>query len=95
MSLGTDSKQRLRYFVERIEALQEEQRALGGDVKDLLTTAKGEGFDARIIRKVLYLRRKSQTERQEEDAILDTYLHALGMLEGTPLGEWAKEKETA
>ena len=95
MTLQDDTQKRLRYFIERVENLQEEQRGLGADVKDLLTTAKGEGFDVKVIRKILALRRKSKTEREEEEAILETYMHALGMLDGTPLGDWAKEKQPA
>lgn len=93
--MQSESQKRLRYFVERIEQLQEEQRGLAGDVRELLATAKGEGFDPKIIRKVLALRRKSKIERDEEAGTLETYMHALGMLEGTPLGDWAKEREVA
>ena len=53
-----------------------------------MIVAKGNGFDPKIIRKILALRKKSATEREEEQAIIDTYCHALGMA-GTPLGEFA------
>ncbi len=92
MSLDTTARDRLRSFVERIENLEAEKAGLAADVKDLMTTAKGEGFDPKIIRKVIAKRKMSKQEREEEDAILDTYLHALGMA-GTPLAEWADSKE--
>lgn len=67
--------------------MEEERRALSGDLKDLFAEAKALGFDTKIIKKVIALRKKSKTDREEEDAVLATYLHAL---EGTPLGDWAK-----
>jgi uncharacterized protein (UPF0335 family) len=75
--------------VEAIERLQQSQRDLADEIKDILADAKSEGLDPKIIRKVLAIRRKSKAEFQEEQAILDTYLAALGMLVGTPLGDYA------
>jgi len=94
MTLHASSQAQLRQFVERIERLQEEQKALGADIKDVFLEAKGVGFDTKIMRKVIAARKKSAAERQEEEALLDVYLHALGM-SGTPLDEWAKEREAA
>lgn len=95
MSMRAAERDRLRSFVERIENLEAEKAGLAADIKDLLTAAKGEGFDPKIIRKVIAKRKMSKQERDEEDAILDTYLHAMGMA-GTPLMEWAeKSEETA
>ena len=70
----------LKAFVERIERLEEEKAALAGDIRDVYAEAKGNGFDTKILRKVVSLRKKDFAERQEEDAILDLYLQALGML---------------
>ncbi len=69
----------LRSLVERIERLEEEKRALAGDIKEVYGEAKANGFDTKILRKVLMIRRKDRTEREEEQAMLDLYLGALGM----------------
>jgi uncharacterized protein (UPF0335 family) len=69
----------LRAFVERIEKLDEEQRALGDDIKDVYAEAKGAGYDAKIIRKIVGLRRQDKDKRREEEEIMDLYLAALGM----------------
>jgi uncharacterized protein (UPF0335 family) len=69
----------LRQFVERIERLEEEKKALQEDIKEVYSEAKGRGFDTRILRKVISLRKKDQDERDEEEALIDVYLRALGM----------------
>jgi uncharacterized protein (UPF0335 family) len=69
----------LRAFIERIEKLEEEKRAIGDDIKDVYAEAKGTGFDPKIIRKVVSLRRQDKSKRQEEEEILGLYLSALGM----------------
>ena len=69
----------LRAFVERIEKLDEEQRALGDDKKEVYAEAKGMGYDAKIIRKIVSLRRQDKDKRREEEEIMDLYLAALGM----------------
>ena len=69
----------LRSLVERIERLEEEKRALAGDIKEVYGEAKANGFDTKILRKVLTIRRKDRDEREEEQAMLDLYLGALGM----------------
>ncbi|MGF1658817.1 MAG: DUF2312 domain-containing protein [Rubrimonas sp.] len=70
----------LRQIVEKIERLEEERRALADDVKEIMAQAKSEGFDTKAIRKLIALRKKRLEERQEEEAILQTYMAALGML---------------
>lgn len=87
-ALQVSAKKELKRLVDQIERLDEERKGIVGDMKDKFTEAKGLGFDAKVLRKVLALRKKSAAEREEEEAILDTYLHALGMA-GTPLGEYA------
>lgn len=72
----------LRSLVERIERLEEEKKAIAGDIKEVYAEAKGHGFDTKILRKVVSLRKKDANERQEEEAILDLYLAALGMAGG-------------
>lgn len=69
----------LRAFIERIEKLEEEKRAIADDIKDVYSEAKGTGFDVKIIRKIVSLRRMDRDKRREEEEILDLYLSALGM----------------
>jgi uncharacterized protein (UPF0335 family) len=68
---------RLRSFVERIERLEEEIKGLGEDKKDIYTEAKGEGFDVKILREVVKLRKQDKAGRDERDSLLDVYLHAI------------------
>ncbi|WP_420415087.1 DUF2312 domain-containing protein [Roseibium sp.] len=69
----------LRAFIERIERLEEEKTVISDDIKDVYAEAKGNGYDVKILRKVVSLRKKQPHEREEEEAVLDLYLHALGM----------------
>lgn len=80
MDVQGAAKEQLRAFIERIERLEEEKTALAADIREVYGEAKSTGFDIKIIRKIIALRKKDQTERQEEEAILDTYMKALGML---------------
>lgn len=77
----TTSARQLRVFVERIERLEEEKKTIADDIKDVYGEAKAEGFDPKIIKKVIALRKKDDQERMEETLVLDTYLQALGMIE--------------
>ena len=72
---------RLRSFVERIEHLEEEIKQLTDDKKDIYAEAKGDGFDVKILKEVIRLRKQDQKERDERDSLLDVYLTAL---EGAP-----------
>jgi uncharacterized protein (UPF0335 family) len=75
----------LRSFVERIERLEEEKKALAGDIKEVYAEAKGNGFDTKIMRKVISIRKLEDAERQEQESLLDLYMAALGMApEPTP-----------
>ena len=69
----------LKAFIERIERLEEEKAALAGDLRDVYSEAKANGFDTKIMRKIVSVRRKDHAERQEEEAIMELYLAALGM----------------
>ncbi len=69
----------LRSLVERIERLEEDKKAIAGDIKEVYAEAKANGFDTKILRKVITIRKKDRTEREEEEAMLDLYMHALGM----------------
>ena len=90
MSTLADSAQKqLRQFIEQIERLEEEKKGIAEDISDKFSEAKALGFDVKIMKQVLRLRKKSKTDRDEEEAVLETYMHALGMLADTPLGEYA------
>lgn len=77
----TFANELLKSTIERIERLEAEKAAIAGDIKEVYSEAKGNGFDAKILRKVVSLRKKDANERQEEEAVLDTYLAALGMVQ--------------
>ncbi|HKA75377.1 MAG TPA: DUF2312 domain-containing protein [Xanthobacteraceae bacterium] len=74
------AKDHLKAFVERIERLEEEKKALADDVRDVYAEAKANGFDTKALRSVIRLRKQDVDERKEQEAILETYMHALGML---------------
>jgi uncharacterized protein (UPF0335 family) len=76
---GTVASRQLKSFVERIERLEEEKKGIADDIRDVFAEAKGQGFDTKVMRQVIRLRKKDSAERQEEEALLDLYLHALGM----------------
>ena len=69
----------LRAFIERIERLEEEKKALSDDIKDVYAEAKGTGFDTKIMRRIVKIRKQDRDKRLEEETILDLYLQALGM----------------
>jgi uncharacterized protein (UPF0335 family) len=85
-TLQATTQNQLRQFVEQIERLEEEKKAITGDIRDKYAEAKAVGFDIKALRQVVRLRKKSKTDRQEEEAILATYMHALGMLEDLAAG---------
>ena len=73
------AKDQLKAIVERIEHLEEEKKALAGDIRDVYAEAKGNGYDVTALRTVIRLRKQDKHDRAEQEAILETYLHALGM----------------
>ena len=76
---GSTQKQ-LKSLVERIERLEEERAALTADIREIYAEAKSMGFDVKALRSVVRLRKQDDTERREQEAVLEVYLHALGML---------------
>ena len=76
---GGIAAERLKQFIERIERLEEEKKALADDIKDVYAEAKAVGFDPKVMRQVVKIRKMEKDDRQEQEALLDTYLHALGM----------------
>jgi uncharacterized protein (UPF0335 family) len=80
-TLQATAQNQLRQFVEQLERLEEEKKAISDDIRDKFAEAKAVGFDIKALRQILRLRKKNRDERQEEEAILEVYLHALGMLD--------------
>lgn len=76
-TLQASAQQQLRQLVEQLERLEEEKKAIADDIRDKFAEAKALGFDVKVLRQVLRLRKKSKADRQEEEAVLETYLHAL------------------
>lgn len=74
----TVAADRLRSFLERIERLEEEKAVIAGDIKEVYAEAKGEGYETKILRQIIRLRKMDRAERQEQEALLDLYLSALG-----------------
>jgi uncharacterized protein (UPF0335 family) len=74
------AKDQLKAFIERVERLEEEKKATADDIKDVYAEAKGNGFDVKTLRTVVRLRKMDAEERKEAEAILETYLNALGMV---------------
>ncbi len=74
----TVAADRLRSFIERVERLEEEKAVIQDDTKEVYAEAKGEGYDVKILRQVIRIRKMDRAERQEQEAILDLYLSALG-----------------
>lgn len=77
--VGGIAADRLRSIVERIERLEEEKKALSGDIKDIFTEAKSAGFDVKVLRQVIRLRKMDQAALQEQDTLLDLYRRALDL----------------
>lgn len=78
------ARDQLKSFIERIERLEEEKQTIADDIKDVYGEAKGTGFDTKILRKIISIRKQDKDERMEQEAILETYMIALGMIEGAP-----------
>ena len=79
MDIQGTSADRLRSIVERIERLEEEKTALGADVRDVYSEAKGAGFDTKVLRQIIRLRKMDQADRREQEEILDVYKRALDL----------------
>jgi uncharacterized protein (UPF0335 family) len=83
--VGGVAGERLRSFIQRIERLEEEKKTISDDIREVFAEAKSTGFDPKIMRQVIRLRKMESADRQEQEALLETYLAALGMAE--PLDE--------
>jgi uncharacterized protein (UPF0335 family) len=78
--VGGIAVERLKSFIERIERLEEERRVLSGDIKEVYAEAKGTGFEPKIMRQIIKIRRMDKEEVDEEESLLDLYKRALGMM---------------
>lgn len=74
------AKEHLKAFVERVEKLDEEKKAISEDIRDVYAEAKANGFDVKVLRTLVKMRKQDINERKEYEAVLETYMHALGML---------------
>ncbi len=79
VEVGGIAADRLRQFIERIERLEEEKAALASDVREVYAEAKAVGFDPKVMRQIVKLRKMDSADQQEMEALIDTYKHALGM----------------
>ena len=77
--VGGIAADRLRSLIERIERLEEEKKALGGDIRDIYAEAKSAGFDVKIMRTIIKLRKMNASDREEQEYLLDTYRKALDL----------------
>jgi uncharacterized protein (UPF0335 family) len=75
------AKDQLKAFIERIERLEEEKKATSDDIRDVYAEAKGNGFDVKALRTIVRLRKLDTDERREQQEVLETYMHALGMVQ--------------
>jgi uncharacterized protein (UPF0335 family) len=78
--LNSTAQGRLKSFIERVERLEEDKAAVANDMKEVFAEAKGEGFDVKIMRKIIRLRKQDKVKREEEEALIDLYLQAIGGL---------------
>lgn len=78
--VGHNSKEQIRSIIERVERLEEEKKGLADDIKDVFAEAKGNGYDPRALREIVRLRKQDPEDRKEREAIIETYMHALGMV---------------
>ena len=82
--VGGIAGERLKSFIERVERLEEEKRALAEDIKEVYAEAKGVGFDVKIMRKIVKILKMDQDELDEQETLLDVYKRALGMIPDLP-----------
>ena len=73
------AQDQLRAFIERIERMEEEKKAISDDIKEIYAEAKGSGFDTKVLRQIVRIRKQDANERLEQEALLDLYMSALGM----------------
>lgn len=84
---GGISGEQLRQYIERIETLENEKRDIADSIKDAFAEAKGNGFDVKVMRHIIKLRKLEPAKREEKESIIDIYMHALGMIQGDDGGD--------
>ena len=89
--VGGVAGEQLKSFIERIERLEEEKRTLSGDIKEVYAEAKGTGFEPKVMRQIIKIRKMDKEELDEEESLLDLYKRALGMMPGTEIEVRAAE----
>ena len=87
-TISSDSvaQDQIKAFIERIERLEEEKASIAGDIKEVYAEAKGNGFDTKVLRKIVSIRKQDHNERMEQEALLELYMAALGM-QGAPAND--------
>jgi uncharacterized protein (UPF0335 family) len=78
------AQDQLRAFIERIERLEEEKKSIADDIKEVYAEAKGNGFDTKVLRQIVRIRKQDHSERMEQEALLELYMAALGMAAAPP-----------
>jgi uncharacterized protein (UPF0335 family) len=78
---GGVSGAQIRAYIERVERMNDEKQAIADDIKEIYAEAKGNGFDTKVLRKIVAIRKQDFNERMEQEALLDIYMHALGMVQ--------------
>ncbi len=94
-AIGGNAKAQLLAFIERIEHLEEEKKSLSDDIKDVFAEAKGQGFDVKALKAIVKRRKADADKLAEHEAIVETYMNALGMLSDLPLGQAAIDRVKA
>ena len=79
VSSDSVAQDQIRAFIERIERMEEEKKAIADDIKEIYAEAKGNGFDTKVLRQIVRIRKQDAAERLEQEALLDLYMAALGM----------------
>jgi uncharacterized protein (UPF0335 family) len=79
VSSDSVAQDQIRAFIERIERLEEEKQAIADDIKEVYAEAKGNGFDTKVLRQIIRIRKQDAAERMEQEALLELYMAALGM----------------
>jgi uncharacterized protein (UPF0335 family) len=87
MTIGHNTNERLKQFIQRIERLEDEKKALSADIKEVYSEAKSAGYDPKVMRQVVKIRKMDKADRQEQESLLDVYLAAVGDFVSTPLGQ--------
>jgi len=94
-TFGGVSGEQLRQYISRIEQLEREKSDIADNIRDVFAEAKGNGFDPKVMRQVLKIRKMEAHEREELEAVLDVYLHAMGMLPGAGISDQDQEQDQA